>query len=164
METIQLPELKCYCCKSIYHSDDKFCGSCGYPIQGTPEEQKQFSINYTSQKYEKDIVKDQIRNARIVLFVIAAFTLIYTIIAYFQDSDKVIFTINLILTLIYIGLGFWAKKKAFAAIFTGGLIYISIILLSAVIEPMTIFQGILFKIIFIIALTRAAYGAYKYKV
>lgn len=157
-------ELKCYCCKSVYNETDKFCGICGYPLQGTPEEQKQFSINYSVNNFEKDIVKDRIKEARIVLFIISVFTIIQSFILYFSEPNVVLLIINLILAGIYAGLGFWAKQKAFAAILTGGIIYVSIILLSAFFDPLTIFKGIIFKVLFIIGFIRAAYGAYKYKV
>ena len=156
--------LKCYCCKAEYSASDKFCGKCGYPLQGTQEEQKKFSLNYTLNDFEKDVVKGRIGEARLILFVLAFFTAIYGLIQLFRDSETVLFVVNLILAGIYAGLGFWAKKKAFAAILTGGLIYVSIILLTAFVNPMTLIQGIIFKIIFIVAFIRSTYGAYKYKV
>jgi len=157
-------ELKCYCCKATYNETDKFCGNCGYPFQASPEEQKQFSIKYTLNNFDKDIVRQRIKEARILLFVIAIFTFIQALILYFSLPDITILVINLILASIYTGLGFWAQKKAFAAILTGGLLYVSIILLSAFLDPSTILQGIIFKALFITGFIRAAYGAYKYKI
>ena len=158
--------MRCYCCKSEYSASDKFCGKCGYPLQGTEEEQKKFSVNYVLNDFEIDVVKNRIKEARIILFVLASFTAIFGLVSLFSNSDTSItlFVVNLILAGIYAGLGFWAIKKAFAAILTGGLIYVSIILLTAFVSPVTIFQGIIFKVIFIAAFIRATYGAYKYKV
>jgi hypothetical protein len=164
MEHDQLAEVKCYCCMQKCTDTDKFCGTCGYPLQGTPEEQKQFSINYTVNQFEKDIVRDRVNEARIVLYVIAAFTLIAGLVNYFNEESVLLLIINLIITGIFVGLAIWSNHKAFAAIFTGAMIYLSLILLNAFIDPATIFKGIIFKVIFIVAFIKAAYGAYKFKV
>jgi len=156
--------IKCYCCHSAYNEDDKYCGNCGYPLQGTQEEQKKFVVNYNMTKIEKSTAIGNIKEARTILFVIAAFTVVSAFIIYSRDSSTLLLFINLFLAAIYALLGFWANYKAFAAILTGGLIYVSIILLSAFLDPMTIIQGIIFKVIFIIAFIKASYGAYKFKV
>jgi hypothetical protein len=156
--------LTCYCCNEPYNETDKFCEHCGYPFQASPEEQKQFSINYTTLSFEKDVVKHRIREARVVLLIIAIFTVILSIITFIQRSETGIFVVNLHLALVYAGLSFWAKKKAFAALLTGGLIYVSIIILNAFIAPESMASGIIFKVIFIVMFIKASYGAYKYKV
>jgi hypothetical protein len=160
----EIKELKCYCCKTSYTESDKFCGNCGYPLQGTPEEQKKFSVNYTLNHFAKEDAKARVKEARIVLFVISAFTVLSAIMLYAKEEIAILLVINLIIAALYAGLGFWAKYRAFPAILTGGLIYVSIILLSAFLDPLTIFRGIILKILFIGAFIKASYGAYKYKV
>jgi hypothetical protein len=164
MENSVIPRMKCYCCKSDCNESDSFCGTCGYPLKGTQEEQKKFSVNYSANRYEKEIILKQVRDARIVLFVIAAFTVIQGFIQYYKQASGMLLIISLIMAGIYTGLAFWARYKAFAAIFTGLLIYLSIIILNAVFVPMSILSGIILKIIFIGAFIKASYGAYKYKV
>lgn len=156
--------LTCYCCNESYNETDKFCEHCGYPFQASPEEQKQFSINYTTLNFEKDIVKHRVREARIVLLILAIFTAISAIVFLIIHSSLLLLIINLILAGLYAGLSFWAKKKAFAALLTGGLIYVSVITLNAFVEPESIASGIIFKVIFIVMFIKASYGAYKYKV
>lgn len=157
-------ELKCNCCHSLCKESDKFCGNCGYPLHASPEEQKRFSMNFTTHNDDVRIVKDRIREARLILFIIATFTFIQSLLIFINDANISVFAINLILVCVYIYLGVWAKEKAFAAILIGGLIYITFMLLSAFIDPSTIAKGLVIKILFIAALIRTAYGAYKYKV
>jgi hypothetical protein len=164
MENGSPVELKCYCCKSVYKESDKFCGKCGYPFQGSLEEKKQFSLNYASKSFDKDIARSRIMEARIILFVISAFTVISAIIISDQDPTGIILIINLIIAGIFAGLGFLAGKKAFAAIFTGSLIYFSILILTAILDPTTIFHGIVFKVLFTIALIKASYSSYRFKI
>lgn len=155
---------KCYCCRNEYAESDKFCGTCGYPLQGTDIEKKKFSSQYVANLHEKEVVLARIKEARIILYVIAAFTTIQGLVVYFKEPNVALISINLIIVAIYVGLGFWATKKAFAAIFIGGIIYVSLILLNGFIDPTTLASGILIKILFIAAFVRASYGAYKYKV
>ncbi|MBN2814626.1 MAG: hypothetical protein JXQ80_11160, partial [Bacteroidales bacterium] len=147
-----------------YNDADRFCAKCGYPLQGTTEEQQSFSSNYALNKLDEDNVRAKVGQARLVLFLLAGFTAISAAIVFAKTEEPALLGINLILAVIYAGLGFWAANKAFAAIFTGALIYLSIILLNGIVDPMTLLQGIIFKIIFIVAFVKASYGAYKYKI
>lgn len=157
-------EMLCPCCNAGYLVTDRFCGKCGYPFQGSPQEQKDFRIAYTFNDIDRDVVKKRIAEARIILFVISGFTLLQSLILYADNPGLTLLVVNLILSAIYAGLGIWAKNKPFAAILTGGLIYVSLILLAAFIDPAEIAKGIILKIVFIAAFVRASYGAYKFRV
>lgn len=164
MEISESNELKCYCCKATYNESDKFCGKCGYPLKATPEEQKKFSINYTLNRFEKDIVKGRLQEVRIILYVISAFTLIYGFVYFIESKSIVLLIVYILFAIMYFLFAVWAKKNAFAASLTGGIVYVSTIVFMAFIYPLSIFSGIIFKVIFIIAFIRATYGSYKYKV
>lgn len=155
---------RCYCCHEPYNDADRFCARCGYPLQGTTEEQQSFSSQYALNKLDEDNVRAKVGQARLVLFLLAGFTALSAAIVFTQTENTALLGINLILAVIYAGLGFWAANKAFAAIFTGALIYFSIILLNGIVDPVTLLHGIIFKIIFIVAFVKASYGAYKYKI
>ena len=164
MEKSVSSNLQCYCCKSEGNISDSFYGTCGYPLKGTPEEQKEFSTDYSANRYEKEITEKRVREARNVLFIIAAYTVIQGFIQYYKQASGMLLMINLIMVGTYAGLAFWARHKAFAAIFTGLLIYLSVIILNAVFVNMSTLSGIILKIIFIGAFIKASYGAYKYKI
>jgi 4-hydroxybenzoate polyprenyltransferase len=163
MENLSV-EMLCPCCKTGCLETDRFCGNCGYPYQGSDEDQKQFRVNYSFNDIDKDLVNKRISEARIILFIISGFTLIQTLLLYIDNPSPAILITNLIICGIYAGLGFWAKHNPFAAILLGGLIYVSMILLSGFVDPSTLAKGIFLRIIFIIAFIRASYGAYKFKV
>jgi hypothetical protein len=63
--------------------------------------------------------------------------------------------INIALAVIYFGLWIWAKKNAYAAALVALLLFLTVIVASAVWEPQTLYQGILIKILFIAALGKA---------
>ena len=63
-----------------------------------------------------------------------------------------LFATNYFLGLIMFGLYFWSKKNPFAAMVTALTVYLSVIVLSAIIDPHSIYQGIIIKIFVITAL------------
>ena len=164
MSDINTINLKCACCNTEYNSTDIHCASCGFPFQGTEQERHQYLVQYISNRNDKEEAQSKIKSSKIVLYLLAAFTIVWSIISFFNDADIKLIIMNLLLAFLYAGLGYWSNTKPFAAIFTGGLIYLGIIILNAVFEPLTIIQGIIFKVFFIAAFTKAAYGAYKFKI
>lgn len=121
-------------------------------------------MNFTTQKDEIKNAKARVREARIILYVIAAFTFIASIRLLFNNANITEFALNLVLASLFVYLGFLAEKKAFAAILIAGLIYIALTLLYGFMNPSTLTKGIIIKGLVIAALIRGAYGAYKYKV
>ncbi len=53
---------------------------------------------------------------------------------------------------IFTGLAFWTKKKPFAALLTGLIIYAALLVGSGILEPASIFQGFILKGIIIVLL------------
>jgi len=156
--------LACPGCTTKVNEQDSFCEYCGFPLKATEKEQNLYRLKKAADKIDSDLAIKKIKEARNILFIIAALTLIFGIVMYFSTNSLDLLITNLILSIIYCGLGFWATSKPFPATLTALLIYIGIILLNAFIDPNTIYQGILFKIIFTIALVKASYGAYKFKI
>ena len=62
---------------------------------------------------------------------------------------------NLALAVIYFGLWLWSKKNVFAAALSALIIFITVIVVSAILDPSTIIQGILIKILVIVGLMSA---------
>lgn len=62
------------------------------------------------------------------------------------------FGANYFLALVMLGLFFWSRRAPFPAMVTGLCVYLAVIVLNAVIDPKTLYQGILIKILFISAL------------
>ncbi len=67
--------------------------------------------------------------------------------------------INLVLAVIFVGLGLWSRRAALPALLTAATIYAAVIVISAIADPTTIAQGIIMKIIIIGALARGIQAA-----
>lgn len=77
------------------------------------------------------------------------------VVAHDRGIVRLLLIVNIALSVIYFGLWFWAKTKPYAAALVALLLFLTVIVISAVWEPSTLAQGILIKILFIAALAKA---------
>lgn len=96
-----------------------------------------------------------IRNARILLFVIAGLSLLALMYVLPLDgSFEKIFMLVWVLAFAgaFVALGFWTKKKPYTALLVALILFIAIQVLSAIGDPASLLQGWVFKIIIIVML------------
>jgi hypothetical protein len=157
MESISNPieqaNLACPACAAQATTDDAFCNGCGYPLQGTEKEQQMFLSVRDAKSFDLDEAHKKIKRSSNALFFIGGLTVIAGLAAYAVSKDhstkiNVLLT-NVILGAIYVVLGFWCKKKPLAAIISGLSLYVLIFVLNAVVNPLTIVSGIIFKIVIV---------------
>lgn len=77
------------------------------------------------------------------------------VVAHDHGLVNMLLIVNISLSVIYFGLWFWAKKNPYAAALVALLLFLTVIVISAVYEPSTLAQGVLVKILFIAALVKA---------
>jgi hypothetical protein len=120
-------------------------------IPDTPQEETIFTDqDWSMQGYDKHI-----KNARIMLFIVAGLQLLplFTLPDNIADEAKyIIIGLQLFFAAVFVGLGLWTKYKPFAALLTAMLFFIGIWVLGAILDPASIFQGIIVKIIVIVLL------------
>lgn len=123
-----------------------------------PVDQNQETI-FTPDEFSLEGYDKHIRQARNTLFIAAAILLLNAVILFSKyPFDIEIMWFDYLLWAMYIGgfivLALWTKKKPYYAII-GGLILIAVfIIVNAIIEPSTIFGGIIFKIAIIVFLIK----------
>ncbi len=155
-------DANCPDCSTTNNRTSKYCVKCGYPIQGDEEEKKKFKSAKTVKTINLEEYNGKIKSAKTTLFVISGFTAVFgTILALVGDdgNEVLLIVINLFLAGIYLALGFWCAKKPFAAILSGLIIYVSLIIVNGVAEPKTIAQGIIMKGIIIAYLIKGLKSA-----
>jgi len=64
-----------------------------------------------------------------------------------------------ILCIMYLLLAFWSSKKPLMALLLGLLLYLTTIIISAIVDPATIVKGLLIKIFIIAYLGKGIYSA-----
>jgi len=67
------------------------------------------------------------------------------------------------LTLLFFGLYLWARRNPFPAAVVGLVVFLSLHLLSAIIDPITICSGILIKVIIVAVLIKAVHAGYLHR-
>lgn len=114
---------------------------------------------FNEQEFSMEGYDKHIRQARNALFIAAAILILNAILLFSKyPFDLEIMWLDYLLWMIYIGgfiaLAFWTKKKPYYAI-VGGLVLMGVfILINAIIEPTTIFAGIIFKAAVIVFLVK----------
>jgi hypothetical protein len=106
--------------------------------------------DFSMEGYDKHI-----RNARIILFILAGIFLlgIFSVMPFDDNPLKLVMAgIMVLFAAAYIALAFWTKKKPYTAILIALILYISLQVLSFLLQPASIFQGWILKIIVILLL------------
>ena len=156
METKE-PQL-CACCATNFEPTDTFCNACGYPLQGTKEQQDFHISNRIVKEIDLVDLNKKVKTATNSLYWIAAVLTLSTIITYFMIKDEIdVFAVlitNAILIAAFLAFGVWSKTKPAAALISGLSLYAIIHILNAVAEPTSLFQGILVKVLIIVYLIK----------
>lgn len=151
VETGKKP-IQCSACQAIVKPNDQFCTSCGHAMPSGED--------HSHQKVVKQ-----------------AATAIWTLSALFAVTGMVLFFIStvaatkmailivyLILAAIMGALAMWARKAPLAALVVATATYCVLIVTSAILDPTTIAQGIILKIIIITLLSRGIKSALALRV
>lgn len=105
---------------------------------------------YLNSGYDKHI-----KRARNILFIISGMQIVSAVLLsrrYNSDMGIAIWIEALIVAALFAGLGFWAKSNPYKAILTGIIAYISYQGLLAIIDPASIVQGIILKVLVVVFL------------
>ncbi len=159
MEELVTQELSCTQCQSLIKEEQKFCSGCGFPQRGTAGEKAKFHAEQSMARGKSREAPKLIKQARNTLFFVAGITFLYGIIIFFAQDDTATFIAAAIMTIIYLILGFWSQQKPLIALVLGLLLYLTNIVLSAIIEPETIHKGIIIKVIVIVFLIKGINSA-----
>jgi len=150
------PVLTCISCFEKINEPDQFCQSCGYPLKGSEEEQKQFFYNRNYQQLMIGSLKKKIKSAGTTLYVLGVLFLIYSLFYFFryreEDTASATIIAYAVVAIIFVLLAVWSDKKPVAAIISGMVLYLLLQILAAIDNPLNLFSGIIFKIIIITCL------------
>lgn len=151
-KTIVINDLSiCFFCKSTGLSeDDIYCPNCGFPQKGTKKAMEEFLSTINNKQTLIDNHEKSIKKAQNILYGLAAFFAFYVIIlATLTASDVNLVVANVIIACAYLGLGIWSVKNPFAAILSGFFLYVTLIVINVIVDPMSILQGLIIKILII---------------
>lgn len=142
----------CNACYKAYTPNDSFCNSCGYPLQGTPQQQDFFISERTVKEIDLSSMNEAVRKAGNSLFWIAGLTalsFLFILATVAEEDRSSVLIANTFLVVAFLALGFLSRSKPTAALISGLSLYLIIHILNAIDNPLTIFSGIIFKVIII---------------
>ena len=159
MEEITLSGAICSQCSAAITSDSKFCTNCGFPENGNEKEKTVFHANRAIKNNQIKDDKEKVNSARKTLYWMAGISFASGLIYFFMTQDITELIAQAIIAVIYLILAYWSQKKPFAAILSGLLLYLTIIAIMAIGDPLTIFRGVFIKILIIAFLVKGVYSA-----
>ena len=106
-----------------------------------------------------DEAEKELKKPKIIILVLAGIVLVTGLYQGFVKDDFATMIVNLCISLLYLILAAWCSKNPFGAILTALIVYITINVINAFVDPASLFQGIILKIIFIGALVKGIRSA-----
>src|SRR5690606_15158409 len=149
----------CSECNSEMQLEQKFCNDCGYPEGGTTQEQSGFHARQVMKKRGHSEASSTIKKGRNTLFVISAIAFLSGLYYFFKLDDSSVLIVNTVLSISYLCLGFWSQKRPLVALILGLMVYLTTLVLTGLIEPETIYKGILLKIFILVYLGKGINSA-----
>lgn len=138
--------LRCPFCKTLFVSQEKY----------------NEVIKTKQEKARKQKEKDYIKSGRNTLLIVGGISFIPAVV-YFVQEEVLAAIIQVVFAGIFVGLGLFASKNAYVALLLGIIVYGIVIILSALGDPSSIYQGLLFKGIIIYHLVKGISHANKYR-
>jgi len=71
------------------------------------------------------------------------------LIYFFRFEDSATLIATGILAVIYVVLGYWSQKRPLIALVLGLLVFLTIVVIDAILDPSTIYKGIIIKVLVI---------------
>jgi hypothetical protein len=156
---------KCYYCYSgPLTGENRFCPSCGFPQNGTEDEQKRFITGKRIQLGNLETIGESVSKSRNALIGAAVlYGLSYLIYGFTGNFDSLLLIEAVIVVGTFVGLAIYSGKNAYAAALSGLIVFCTLIVVNGCIEPKTIISGLLWKVIILSSLIYGLKAARDYK-
>lgn len=165
----------CPHCQFENEDSGAFCAECGKalpdPTSSSPRvvSGEAVASTATGQALQGEQLRKQAGKSSGCLIAVSILNVIGGLIVYFllkdnlPDMAQTILVINLVLAAIYMGLGIWARSSPLAAGIAGLALFLTTHVVAAVLDPTSIVQGLLVKIIVVVVLIKAIQAGLKYR-
>ena len=151
VETDSKP-LQCSACQTAVKPNDQFCENCGHAMPSGEDHAHQKNV----------------KQAARTIWTLSLLFLLSGLVLYFisksQPAKSAVLIGSLVLVAIMAILAVWAKKAPLAALVVATATYCVLIVTSAIVDPRTIAQGLILKIVVITLLVRGIKSALALRV
>jgi hypothetical protein len=138
---------------------ERQCAACGAAVGGGPFCEK-CGADHKALSFEQDrawmLHSGPLRSARGSLLWVGVLTAIGALLMFARSNgeDFVAFVIGLGVAVLYVGLWQWAKREALGATAAGLGVFVTLQVAGAAIEPASLLQGIILKVVVLVLLVR----------
>jgi hypothetical protein len=147
-----LKPLTCGACQAVVKTHDQFCESCGHAMP-SGEDRSHMKI---------------VKQAANTIWTLAALLLLSGIVLYLVSTapaaKTAVLIVSMILAALMAALAIWARKAPLAALVVATATYGVLIVTNAIIDPRTIAQGLILKIVIVALLIRGIKSALALRV
>ena len=154
-----MEENTCSYCKAVISQVEVHCENCGFPLAGTEKEKAIFIGQQTLRKSKVDSSKKMVGKTRIILYIVAGFQLLDAILFYTLYDNFVDAILHLIIAAFLATFSYLSPKKPILFISLSLGVMLSYYLLLFLVDPMFLYQGILWKFAIVMALLYTLYDA-----
>lgn len=151
--------IQCENCSAPSEAAQKYCTSCGFPVLGSPDEKGKFRIAVSNRKRFLKEAQEKTKTAKIIIYVLAGLFLLTGLYEGFANDDFATMIVDLLVSLLYLILAAWSDKNSFGAILTAFIVFLTLHVVNAFVNPASIFQGLFLKIFFIGAFVKGIRSA-----
>lgn len=144
-----------FACPQCDHENphaSRFCEGCGSALQDPR------AAEMEADSVEAEFHLDRVRKARGAFVLLGVLQLVAGGLSAMSAPDgmgTIFFAVEATLAAIFFGLAWWCTKQPFAAAMVGLILYGGLHLVATIVDPSTLFQGIVVKVIVIAILVRA---------
>ncbi|MEM1211635.1 MAG: zinc ribbon domain-containing protein [Planctomycetota bacterium] len=165
--------LPCPHCDAFVQSRDTFCTECGKAV-GTSSfsgptltDDKSLGRSSVGKELQSDAMLKKAKSASGALLAVAilqlvALAVLAGLLPAGPDKNLVLVVVGAI-SAVYWGLWWWSRSSPFPAALTGLIVYLTMLGVGAALDPSTLFQGILIKVIIVVVLVRAVQAGLQHK-
>jgi len=146
----------CGHCAEKINETDFFCQACGFPVKGSDAEKKIFAYRQGFKKADDNadlnMLQKKIKTAGTTLYVLSGIFFLYVIALFFinKTSGNIATPVTyIVISFIFLLLGFGASKKPVASIISGLVLYILLLAQATIVNPASLLNGAFFKVIII---------------
>jgi hypothetical protein len=157
----------CSLCKKAVPKSEIFCSNCGYPSHGTADQKAFYKVQRAKKRTALNEAKQSIVWAITILGIMTFLNLVISLVIWINIADNQGGSLETaigcgIYAILYGGLSIWSYYKPFPAILSGFILYITSILIQAIVEPATLVSGPIWKLLIITAFIKAIVSAKKH--
>jgi|SRR5690606_11986290 len=152
--------IACSACDHQNPDGSSFCEGCGTELRDLRKAAQ------LADEVEAEFRLDQVKKARTAFLVVGALQVVGGLIAGAVapvGQGTFVLVAELVVAAVFFGLAWWCSRQPFAAAIVGLFVFAGLHLTAAVLDPSSIYKGIIIKVIVIVVLVRAVKAGFAYR-